>query len=244
MSKDLFSEQSKEYSAFRPAYPPALYDFIMNKVSDNKAVWDCGCGNGQVAKDLAERFEKVCATDISANQIANAAKKENIFYSVLPAEKTTFADTQFDLVTVGQALHWFDIPAFFKEARRVSKPTGIVAVWGYSLLNVDKPIDSVISNFYTSVIGPYWEKERKLVDDRYRTIEFPFTRIDVPRFKFSFDWTIDELLGYLSTWSAVRKYIQQNQSDPVEELSPDLRRLWGNEKRKVSCPLFVRMGKV
>lgn len=244
MSKDLFSGHAKGYAAFRPTYPQPLYDFLERQVKAKGSVWDCGCGNGQVSRDLASRFEKVFATDISATQIANAAQKENIIYSVTPAERTEFADQQFDLITVGQALHWFDIPAFCNEARRVSKPGGVVAVWGYSLLTVDQGIDLFLNHFYTSVIGPYWDKERKLVDDRYRTIEFPFTRIDVPPFEFSFEWTIDDLQGYVTTWSSVQKYIKQNQVDPVEGLINELRPLWGEGKRKVSFPLFVRMGRV
>lgn len=244
MSKDLFSERSKQYSTFRPTYPQPLYDFMLKQVKQPLAAWDCGCGTGQVATDLAERFEKVYATDQSANQLANAIQKDNIIYSVSPAEKTSFDDGKFDLVTVGQALHWFDIPAFFSEARRVSKPGGVVAVWGYSLLSVDKQIDAILNHFYTSVVGPYWDKERRLVDERYRTIEFPFRRIDVPVFEFSFEWTLEELCGYLSTWSSVRKYIQQNQSDPVEQVVGELSRLWGGGRRKVLFPLFARMGKV
>jgi SAM-dependent methyltransferase len=244
MSKDRFSNHSKSYAAFRPSYPESLFDFIEKQVKDKKAAWDCGCGNGQVTKDLADRFENVQGTDISANQIANAVQKDNIRYSVSPAEKTPFSDKQFDLVTVGQALHWFNIPEFFSEVRRVSKPTGVVAVWGYSLLSVEKEIDDVINQFYTSVVGPYWDKERKLVDDRYRTIEFPFQRIDVPTFDFSFQWNLAELQGYLSTWSAVQKFIAQNDEDPVKKVITDLGRLWGDGRRKVSFPLFTRMGKI
>jgi SAM-dependent methyltransferase len=244
MSKDLFSTHSKSYAEFRPSYPQALYDFIMKHVPGNKTAWDCACGNGQVAKDLSARFDKVYATDHSANQIANAVQKENIVYSVASAESTAFQDHQFDLITVGQAVHWFNIPAFFNEARRVSKPGGVIAIWGYSLLSIDQDIDQIIQNFYTQVIGPYWDKERRLVDDQYSTIEFPFKRIDVPEFEFSFDWTLDELRGYMSTWSSVRKYIKENQSDPVEPLIHQVRLLWKEERKKVSFPLFVLMGKV
>ncbi|HEX8061058.1 MAG TPA: class I SAM-dependent methyltransferase [Cyclobacteriaceae bacterium] len=242
MSKDRFSTQAKSYATFRPSYPASLYDFIMKHVSDNKAAWDCACGNGQASKDLADRFDKVYATDISGNQVANAVKKDNIIYSISPAEKTSFADGQFDLVTVGQALHWLDRPAFFSEARRVSKPGGIVAAWGYSLLSVNKQIDPVINHFYTEIIGPYWDKERKLVDEQYKTVDFPFRKIEVPPFEFYFEWSCDELIGYLSTWSSVEKYIKENNQDPVQLINSDVRKLWGNERRKVSFPLFVLMG--
>jgi SAM-dependent methyltransferase len=242
MSKDRFSTQSRSYAAFRPSYPSSLYDFIMKHVKDNKTAWDCACGNGQVAKDLALRFEKVYATDQSENQLANAVKKDNIVYSIAPAEKTSFAEGQFDLVTVGQALHWLDRPAFFNEARRVSKPGGVVAVWGYSLLSVNKDIDPVVDHFYTGIIGPYWDKERKLVDEQYKSVEFPFEEIEVPSFGFSFEWSCDEFLGYVSTWSSVAKYVRQNDADPVKLIENDLRKLWGAQKRKVSFPLFALMG--
>lgn len=244
MAKDLFSDSSKQYASFRPTYPAELYDFILKQVKRPRVAWDCACGNGQVARDLADRFEKVYATDQSQSQIDNAHKKQNIVYSVCPAEKTPFNDQQFDLITVGQAIHWFDIALFFDEVRRVSKPGAVVAVWGYSLLSVDHGIDLIINHFYTSVIGPYWDAERKLVDERYRTIDFPLTRIDVPPFDFSFNWTLDELRGYLNTWSAVRKYINQNHVNPVDKVVDQLSPLWGTERKKVSFPLFVRMGKV
>ncbi len=244
MSKDLFSAHSKQYAAFRPSYPTALYDFIMKHVKDDKTAWDCACGNGQVAKDLSDRFGIVYATDHSADQLTNAIRKENIVYSVSPAEKTVFADGQFDLVTVGQALHWFNIADFFAEARRVSKRGGIVATWGYGLLSVDPQIDPLITHFYKEVIGPYWDNERKLVDDRYSTVQFPFEKIDVPFFEFSFSWTLDQLSGYVSTWSAVQKFMKQQESDPVKPLIAQIARLWKTDRKKVSFPLFVLMGKV
>jgi ubiquinone/menaquinone biosynthesis C-methylase UbiE len=214
----------------------------MKHVKHNNTAWDCACGNGQVAKDLAGRFEKVYATDHSESQIANAVKKDNIVYSTAPAEKTSFADRQFDLVTVGQALHWLDRPAFFSEARRVSKPDGVIAIWGYSLLSINKEIDPVINHFYTETIGPYWDKERKLVDDQYKTVDFPFTKIEVPKFEFSFEWTADEFIGYVSTWSSVQKYIKVNNADPVKLIEDEVRSLWKDRSLKVSFPLFVLMG--
>lgn len=244
MSKDLFSNHSKSYVTFRPSYPQSLYNFIMIHVRSYDNAWDCACGNGQVAKDLSLRFRNVYATDHSANQIANAVKAENIIYSVSPAETTSFTDHQFDLIAVGQALHWFDIPEFFNEVRRVSKPGGVIAAWGYGLLSVDPQVDPIIRNFYTEVIGLYWDKERKLVDDQYQTIHFPFKEIEVPPFEFSFEWTLDELQGYISTWSSVQKYIQANHVDPVAPMIEEVRRVWGEGRKKVSFPLFVKVGKV
>lgn len=244
MSLDRFSGHSKQYAAFRPTYPQALYNFIMKHVPDNRMAWDCACGNGQVARDLSTRFHKVFATDHSAPQVANAVQKDNITYFVSPAEKTSFPDKNFDLITVGQALHWFNIPAFFSEARRVSKPGGVVAVWGYSLLNIEPKINSIINHFYVDIIGSYWDPERKLIDQRYATIDFPFEKIEAPAFQFSFDWTLEELRGYLTTWSSVQKFIKQNQRDPVEGLINDLEPLWKSRTKKISFPLFTLIGRV
>jgi len=148
------------------------------------------------------------------------------------------------LVTVGQALHWFDLPAFYKEVKRVAKPNALLAVWGYSLLNISPEINLVISRFYTDIIGPYWDKERKLVDDQYKTILFPFKEINTPEFEFSFQWNLDSFQGYISTWSSVQKYKDRNGVDPVSSLITDLKPLWREREMKVTFPLFLRLGKI
>lgn len=242
--KDLFSQHAAGYAAFRPTYPKTLYDFVLAQVADNRAAWDCGTGNGQVARDLARYFQKVYATDSSTKQLENAATADNIQYSLAPAEKTSFPDFTFDLVTVGQAIHWFNIPEFYKEAIRVAKPGAVIAVWGYSLLSVTPAIDQLVFDFYKNVIGPYWDPERKLVDEQYSTIPFPFEEIPTPEFSFSFQWTLAELQGYLTTWSAVQKYINAHGINPVEKLVQQIRPLWKAEEMEVRFPLFLRCGRI
>ena len=119
--KDNFLKQSATYSKYRPDYPKELYEFISSNVKKKQAAWDCGTGNGQAAKELAKIFEKVFATDISQQQIENAGQRENIFYSVEPAEQTTFSHNSFDLVTVAQALHWLRVDDFYTQVKRVAK---------------------------------------------------------------------------------------------------------------------------
>lgn len=244
MSKDRFSQHSASYAAFRPTYPQALYNFLLHHVAERDRAWDVGCGNGQVAKDLAPHFRKVFATDISKKQLQNAVPLPNITYSVCPAEETPFPDHSFDLITVGQALHWFRLSAFFEEATRVAKPGALVAVWGYSLLSIDPTIDKEIRQFYTEVIGPYWDAERKHVDEHYRNIAFPFEEVAPPSLSFSFQWTLEQTAGYLTTWSAVQKYIAQQGVNPVGELIEKIRPAWGEGARTVSFPLFLRAGHV
>src|SRR6478736_6738251 len=244
MMKDRFSSHSREYATFRPTYPKQLYDFVLSHVNNKSIAWDCGCGNGQVANDLSPYFGKVIATDLSPKQIENAIRRENIEYSISKAEQTSFPDSTFDLITVGQALHWFDLPAFYREVKRVAKTDGQLAIWGYSLLSISKELDPIISHFYTKVVGPYWDKERKLIDERYQTIPFPFDEIKTPDFEFSFHWTREHFLGYIATWSAVQNYKKVEGADPTKKLEAELKSLWLEEEKKVTFPLFLRLGKV
>jgi ubiquinone/menaquinone biosynthesis C-methylase UbiE len=242
--KDLFSQYSKEYAAFRPTYPKELFGFIFNHVTNFDMAWDCATGNGQAAKELASRFKKVYATDISEKQLENAPQRDTIVYSVSRAEKTSFPANSFDLITVAQAIHWFDFDLFYKEAERVAKPNAAIAIWGYGLLSIDPIIDKKSSEFYKNVIGPYWDKERRFIDEKYQTIPFPFEEVKSPELNFTLQWTIEELQGYLSTWSAVQKFIKANQIDPVKELIDSIKPNWSGEKQGVRFPLFLRVGTI
>ena len=243
--KDNFSKHADIYAKYRPTYPQELYDFILSKVENRNTVWDCGTGNGQTAKELAKYFKKVFATDISEKQIQNAATAENIFYSVQPAEKTRFSENSFDLITVSQALHWFDATKFYAEAKRVAKPGAWITVWMYSLATISPEIDKLINvKHYKETLGSYWDYERKYIDDNYSSLPFPFRELHCPIFKMSFDWTLDELAGYLNTWSALQKFIAQNNFNPVDKLTDQIRAHWVKEKMKIIFPVYVRMGRI
>lgn len=243
--KDYFSTHAALYAAFRPAYPEELYQFIFGHVTEKAVAWDCATGNGQVARHLSKHFGRVYATDISRNQLSNAYKAKNIFYSVLPAEKTAFGDNQFDLITVAQALHWFDINQFYNEARRVAKSGSIIAVWGYNLVSVSPPVDALIFDFYRNIVGPYWDVARKLVDDSYKHIPFPFDEIETPAFHISSTWTLKELTGYLTTWSATQQYINQHGANPVMALAGKIAPHWQEGVSKhIKFPLFLRMARI
>ena len=242
MEKDLFSSHARQYAAFRPTYPASLFDFILSFVKEKNKVWDCATGNGQVARVLSAGFGEVFATDISQAQLDNAFQAPNIFYSRSPAEQTPFEENTFDLITVGQALHWFDFKKFFAEVRRVSKPDAILAVCGYDLLHVSAEMDGLLHDFYTHTVGSYWEPERQYVADRYANIPVPFTEMPAPDFEMTVHWTLDELSGYLSTWSSVQKFIRQNGYNPVLSLTDTLRSYWKTEERKeIIFPLFCRI---
>ena len=202
--KDNFSNQADAYAKYSPHYPQELFDFILQQVTRKENAWDCATGNGQTAKVLAGYFENVFATDISQKQIDNAQQAANIHYSVQTAEQTNFPDNTFDLIAVSQALHWFEFNSFYNEIKRIAKPGSVFAAWSYSLLYISPEIDKLIRSFYKDVTGHYyWDAERKYVDEEYKTIPFPFNEIATPKFTMEYLWTMEELQGYLTTWSAV-----------------------------------------
>ena len=124
---DHFSVQSSDYTKFRPHYPRALFEYLAALPAARRRAWDCGTGNGQAACDLAEFVDEVVATDPSQNQISHATPHAKVKYQVAPAEHCPLADQSVDLVTVAQALHWFDLERFYAEVRRVGRAGSVLA---------------------------------------------------------------------------------------------------------------------
>jgi ubiquinone/menaquinone biosynthesis C-methylase UbiE len=242
--KDNFSQQAQQYARFRPHYPPELFAHILSLVAEKNTAWDGGTGNGQVASVLATHFTSVFATDISAQQLEHAIQLENIHYSLQPAEKTNFHDAQFDLVTVAQAIHWFRVQEFYTEVKRTLKPGGLIAIIGYGLLHASQPLQQLIDHFYYKIVGPYWDAERRYIDEKYQTIPFPFQEIPMPFFQMDYDWTLEQLLGYINTWSAVKHYEKQQGVNPVNALAKELGKLWQDQEvQTFSFPLLLRVGR-
>lgn len=244
--KDHFSTQSSDYSKYRPDYPQELYDFILSELKERKTAWDCGTGNGQAAIILSEYFEKVYATDPSAEQIKNASFKKNIEYRIASAENSTLHDKSIDLITVAQALHWFDFDKFYSEVRRVSKPNALLAIWSYETCQIDAEIDKIFSRIYKEILVEYWALERRHVENAYRDIPFHFNDVKEKIFQMKKQWNLDDFMGYLSTWSAVQKYIKTNGSNPLELVKNDFEKSWGNSAtvKEVSFPVTVKTGKI
>ena len=244
---DHFSSFATRYADFRPSYPTELFDYLATLVPKNSTVWDCACGNGQATLDLAERFTKVIATDASQQQIASAKPHRNAEFRTAPAEQSGLPDKSVALVTVAQAIHWFNFDRFYAEVKRVLAPGGFIAVWAYGIDQVEgEEVDRLAQDYYSNVVGPYWPPERVLVEEGYRTIPFPFTEFTPPAFRMEVHWTLDQLLGYFSTWSATNRYIKANGKNPLEQFSVDLKRVWGDEntRRQVVWPLAMRVGRV
>jgi SAM-dependent methyltransferase len=244
--KDHFSCHASGYAAYRPTYPLELVDYLASLCPGTNLALDCGCGTGQMAVLLADRFEQVVATDASAQQIENAEPHERVVYRVAPAERSGLADVSVDLVVAAQAAHWFDRPAFYAEARRVGRRGGVVALVTYGVMRADETINPVIHDFYTNIIRPYWPPERRYVEEGYRSFDFPFEEVQAPPLAIRVSWTLDGLIGYVDTWSAVRGAERALGRSPVEDFGRDLGAIWGNPaaQRGVLFPLSLRVGRI
>ena len=246
MAKDLFSSQSDLYARYRPAYPQELYDHILSFVDKKEAAWDCATGNGQAAVVLSKYFKKVFATDISAAQIDKAIQKENIEYSVCAAESTPFAENTFDLVTVAQAYHWIKWNEFKKEVTRICKPGAVIAVWTYYQHRTgDEKVDKAVRDFYENVTKPYWDYERKYVEEKYASVAFDYNLLPVKEFETVLNWRREDLFGYVGSWSAIQKFIKKNGYSPVPLLEEEIKKLWPEaEVKKVVFPVFLKLGRI
>ena len=244
--QDHFSGVANRYADFRPHYPAALFDYLATLAPRTSLVWDCACGNGQATHDLAARFDKVIATDASKEQIASAASNLKVEFRVAPAEQSGLSDGSVGLVTVAQALHWFDFERFYAEVRRVLAPGGVLAAWAYGIDEVEgDAVNQLVQDFYHNVVGAYWPPERKLVEEGYRTIPFPFAEITAPTFRMEIRWTLEQLLGYFSTWSATNRFTKATGQNPLGPLSEELKQIWGDadSTRLVVWPLSLRIGR-
>ena len=243
--KDNFSINSDAYLQYRPLYPDDFFNFLGTIQTNSENAWDCGTGNGQVAQKLAKLYKNVFASDISQAQLENAVKLNNIKYSVQPAESTNFPNNFFDLIVVAQAVHWFNFDKFYAEVNRTAKNNALLVIMGYGRLQISNEIDTLLDNFYYNIIGSYWDEERKYIDENYQTIPFPFEELNAPKFENAYDWTIDHLIGYLGTWSAVKHYLKNKGINPVDLIYKDLKQAWGEiEKRQINFPLLLRIGEI
>jgi ubiquinone/menaquinone biosynthesis C-methylase UbiE len=243
--KDHFSSHAEAYARSRPGYPQELFSHLAALAPKRQLAWDCATGNGQVAIGLAQHFERVIATDASAAQIAHAFPDERVAYLVEPAEATTLEAASADLVTVGQALHWFDLDRFYAEARRVLRAGGVIAAWCYGRCTIAPDLDAIVDRFYADIVGPFWPPERALVESGYRTLPFPFARVPLPEFSMHADWTADELIAYLGTWSATKRFETETGRDPVSEIEDPLMNAWGSRhaRRRIQWPLSFLAGR-
>jgi SAM-dependent methyltransferase len=240
--KDHFSGHARHYAAHRPGYPPEFFDYLAAQCRAHDLAWDCATGNGQAARPLARRFRRVVATDASAEQIASAVPVDGVEFYVAPAEASALQAGSVDLVTVAQALHWFNTDRFFEEAERVLKPGGVLACWSYHHCSVNAECDAVIEAVFSDV-RDYWPPESEIVENRYRDITLPFREFAGGPFSMSVAWYVDDILNYMRTWSASRRFLAERGLNAVDAHAGELRSRWGDGLRDVSWPIVLRIGR-
>lgn len=242
---DHFSKQAGDYARYRPSYPASLYEHLASLTLGHDCAWDVGTGNGQAAIGLARYFRSVVATDPSEQQIKLAQPHERVTYRVALAEGSGLEDRSIDLIAVALAVHWFDLDRFYAEATRVMKPKGILAVWCYNLTEITPEVDRVMKSYYHEVLGEFWPPQIRWVNEHYRTLPFPFAEIATPKFAVEAMWSLRDLLGYLSSWSAAQKYKEVHGVDPLGEKQAEFEAAWGaDHDRVVRWPLYLRVGKL
>jgi len=245
-ARNWFDQGGHAYARFRPEYPPQLAAFLAAQAPDRQLALDVGCGNGQLTRLLAPHFDSVIGLDPSADQIANAAPGERIAYRCAPAEQLPIEEHCASLITAAQAAHWFDLPAFYAQVRRVGKPGAVLALVSYGVLDLEPVLNGRFQAFYRDEIGPYWPPERKLVDTGYATIDFPFAELPYPAFHIQVDWALPEFLGYLLTWSAVRSAREAGKEALLTNFADELTAAWGapTRRRPVRWPISMRIGRL
>jgi ubiquinone/menaquinone biosynthesis C-methylase UbiE len=242
--KDHFSQQSDIYAKYRPQYPQELYAYLASLTEGHHVAWDCGTGNGQAATGLAAFYEKVVATDPSEQQIKNSLPHERVEYLIEKAEQTSIFSHSVDLVTVANALHWFDFEAFYKEARRVLKSNGVIAAWAYALPIISLEMDKIVKYVHYDILGAYWLAENQLVQDGYVNVPFPFGQIVAPTFYCEKAMSLEDFRGYLNTWSAMQRFINKNNYNPLDKLGDELAATWGDGEKVVRWKLILKVGRV
>jgi SAM-dependent methyltransferase len=244
--KDHFSGHAGDYARYRPDYPAALFEFLAQALPARECAWDAGTGNGQAALGLVPYFDRIIATDPSAEQIRRAPLHDKIEYFVASAESTDIPSHSVDLITVAQALHWFRFEPFFAEVRRVLKPEGLLAVWCYGACRVNPAVDRIVHHYYANIVGPFWPPERRYIDEQYRSVPFPMVELPAPDFTMKQEWNLEEFVGYLRTWSATRAYERRFGEDPLRIVHRALAKAWGAPAipQVVRWPLSLRLGRV
>jgi SAM-dependent methyltransferase len=190
--------------------------------------------------DLTRYFESVLATDISAELLDLAPIHPRISYRRAASEESGIGDDSVDLLVVAQAIHWFDLPRFWEEVRRVLKRGGIFAFWGYNWPQTCPAVDQVLEKLKLE-IAPYWPERSAVLHNCYRTVDPPFPEIKTSGFEMSAAWTLDQYLAHLCSWSATRYFNEKSGQEVVEKYEPAFGVACGADDRSVSWPLVLKV---
>ncbi|CAH0392227.1 unnamed protein product [Bemisia tabaci] len=256
---NLFVKQAVQYARGRPTYPAELFRFIAEKTPERKLAWDVGTGNGQAARSLAEHYEQIVATDTSSKQLELAPKIPNVRYEQTSPNmskdelyRKAAPESSVDLVTAAQAAHWFDLPTFYEQVRRVlKKPHGVIAAWCYTLPEVNPEMDTVLRKYNEN---PYGDPRKQIAHDGYKDLEFPFQPLHGLdgtgpfHFKNEKTMSLDDYFVFLKSRFAYQKAKDRGVELLNQEMIEEFRRAWsadGNaDSKSVRWPVYLRIGRV
>lgn len=243
--KDHFSGHASVYAQGRPSYPHELFSYIASLTSSHDLAVDCACGNGQATLGFTQHFAHVIANDASVKQLRQAPAHPQVSWFACTAERQALRSHCADLFAVAQAAHWFDFDRFYPEVQRVLKPGGVLVLITYGLLQVEPAIDALVRQFYKD-LDDYWPPERRYVESEYRTLPFPLAEIATPAMTIKHEWSVDDFVTYLETWSALQRYRKARGLDPLPQFRERLASMWnlGPARRSVVWPLHLRVGRV
>ena len=236
------------YVQTRPTYPDALFQWLAEIAPARDLALDVACGNGQATVGVAALFKKVVATDISPDMIEHAPALPNVEYCVAAAEHTELEDDSVDLITVGMAVHWFDIAAFTAEARRVLKPDGVLCAWSYAEPYTNNPAIDAILDRCAQMIRPYGPRKLQHVWNGYRDLPLltrGFDVVEPQKFTMHMKRSLEQIVAYYRTRSSVRAFTEDKGFDPVSELAEALKPLWGQagDVRDIYWPMAIKVGR-
>ena len=209
-----------KYSKYRPTYPKSLVDVLLRYLSkyscSRDTVVDVGCGSGQSTFQLEEHFDKCIGVDISAAQVKEAQEKsklrprENVTFSVGSATDIPVESNTVDLVTIAQAWHWIpQISSFYSECKRVLKPNGCLAVYGYgNVCLLNEAANAIVKDFYLNTLKGCWHSERSHIDNEYSEVVLPFKNTERHDLVMPKEMTLSDFMGYVSSWSGYEKYCE------------------------------------
>ena len=243
--KDYFSGHAKEYSKYRPTYPPELFEYLSSLTKQHDLALDCATGNGQAAIGLAPYFKEIIATDASSSQITHAEQHTKIKYNVATAEDSGIDSRSVDLITVATAIHWINTDKFYPEVKRILKPGGVIAVWTYVDSFINDKLDKIIKDYSRKLMKKYWTPEN-IKARNFEEVDFPFERIEAPDIKIYAELDMQGYMDYLFTWSSTQNYIKEKGENPLTLIYDSMKNAWGDEniKRKITWPIKIKAGRV
>ncbi|KAK4319005.1 hypothetical protein Pmani_010090 [Petrolisthes manimaculis] len=225
------------YSKFRPRPPTSLTPRIVSYLKEKydgplTAATDVGCGSGQTTHILTSHFKHVTGLDISQAQINQANTlndNPHVSFKVSGAESLPFAATSLQLVTAGQACHWFDMKKFYDEVDRILVPGGVLALYGYLFpepinTRADNKLKEILKQVYKEELSGYIQKGSEDVYlnnyklDKYNMIYYKHSQIRDESHYTDRTVTVADLTGYIGTWSGLQNFRQDKGEEAAQKV--------------------------